>query len=205
MVIAVIQLMASAMSSTSKSERQYSPVLSFERPMAPKARIAMAVEPSSGTAVWVTMSFAAFMRSDPRWMAMSMPSVMTMALSTSITRAMMRAPSEMRSSVSPQKFITIIVPQIVMSRIAPIIRPLRSPMKMRRTMMTITTAWARFITKSLIDSVTVSAWNEILCSSTPSGIFDPRLRMWRWTASPMVTTLPPLTVEIPSPTAGLPS
>ena len=69
-----------------------------------------------------------------------MPSVMTMALSTSITRAMMRAPSEMRSRISPVCSMMIIVPHMVMNRIAPMMSPLRTPIARSKTTKTITTA-----------------------------------------------------------------
>ena len=58
-VTAVIQLKPREIRRTTNKERQYSPVLSSERPMAPKASTAIAVEPSSGIAVCETTSFAA--------------------------------------------------------------------------------------------------------------------------------------------------
>lgn len=71
MVIAVIQLKPREIRRTTKRERQYSPVLSSESPIAPKASTAIAVEPSRGIAVCETTSFAAFNLSFPRCMATS--------------------------------------------------------------------------------------------------------------------------------------
>ena len=47
-VIDATQLQASEMKMTQNSDRVYSPVLSFDRPMAAKATTAIAVAPNSG-------------------------------------------------------------------------------------------------------------------------------------------------------------
>ena len=63
-----------------------------------------------------------------------------MALSTSIPRAMTRAPSEIRSSVTPITLMKMKVPMMVTIRTEPMMSPLRRPMKINRTMMTMPTA-----------------------------------------------------------------
>ena len=79
----------------------YSPVLSWLVPMAAKARMAMAVAPARGIAVCLTTAMAASLACSPRCMRIRMPSTTTMALSTSMPRAMIRAPREIRSRTTP--------------------------------------------------------------------------------------------------------
>jgi len=165
----------------------------------------MAVPPSSGMAVLPTTSMAACRGLTPLPMLMSMPSTTTMALSTSMPRAMIRAPREMRSRTTPCIFRKMKLPQIVKSRMNPISSPLRSPMNNRSTTITMTMASARLITKPLMAVVTASDCMEITPNSMPTGICSINSRMRTLSASPMVTTLPPATVEMPRPTASLPS
>jgi hypothetical protein len=90
----VIQLSSSEISMTRNSERVYSPVLSGEKPIGTKARTAMKVAPSKGMAVCWVISLAALMRSMPREIRTRMPSVTTIALSTSMPSAMISAPGK---------------------------------------------------------------------------------------------------------------
>ena len=64
--------------------------------MGAKAVIAMMVAPSKGHFVCLTTELAACNLVMPRCKPMSMPSVTTMALSTSIPSAMMSPPREIR-------------------------------------------------------------------------------------------------------------
>ena len=139
-VTAVIQLSPSEMNTTWKSDRQYSPVPSSERPIAPNAMIATAVAPRSGIACWPTTSRAASSAFCPSWILTSMPSTTTIALSTSMPNAMISAPREMRSSATFQGPMKIKVPLMVRTRTKPMIMLLRSPMKIRSTPITIATA-----------------------------------------------------------------
>ena len=69
--------------------------------MAEKARIPMTVPPSSAQMVLPTASRAASRGPTPDCIRTCMHSAMTMALSTSIPRAMTSAPREMRCSSMP--------------------------------------------------------------------------------------------------------
>ncbi len=86
---------------TVKSDRQNSPVLSGDRPIAAKAMMATTVAPSSGVDVWPVTSRAASSASIPPLIRTNMPSMITIALSTSMPSAMISAPSEMRSRATP--------------------------------------------------------------------------------------------------------
>ena len=203
-MIANTQLRSSEIISTLKSEPQYSPVESCEAPIGAKERIAITVAPRSGHCDCFTTLIAAWVRLSPFSAAMSTASVMTMALSTSIPSAMMNAPSEMRSKMRPISFITATVAKTVRSRIAPMRTPLRIPMVKRRTAITITTDSTRFTTKPFTASSTVEAWCETMPNSIPIGVSGRSSFMRLSMAAPIVITLPPFTVEMPSPTAGLP-
>ena len=128
-VTAVTQLSESDVRTTWNSERQNSPVLSCDVPIAANPRMAMAVAPNSGTADCFTTSDAARFGSTPFSMRISIPSTTTMALSTSMPSAMISAPSEMRSRATPIGPRKMNVPAIVSRRMKPIRRPLRTPMK----------------------------------------------------------------------------
>ncbi len=204
MVTAVNQLIISEIRITENSERQYSPVLSGDRPIAPKAATATTVAPSSGIAVCPTTSFAAVSPSVPCSIFTRIPSVTTIALSTSMPSAMTSAPSEMRSRMIPCICMMMNVPMIVTSRIEPMIVALRRPMNSISTTITIATASARLIRKPLIDWTTARDCNEMMLRSIPSGACDSSSARRRSTPSPITTTLPPRTVEMPKPTARSP-
>jgi hypothetical protein len=126
--------------------------------MALKARMPTAVPPSRGHWVACTTSTAARVRSSPFCSRTRIPSVTTMALSTSIPSAMISAPSEMRCMAIPSRCIAISVPATVSSRMAPTMRPLRRPMKSTSTRTTITTAATRLATKPSTAVRTASDW-----------------------------------------------
>ncbi|MBW2236480.1 MAG: hypothetical protein JRG85_13920 [Deltaproteobacteria bacterium] len=168
-VTAVTQDRESDMSTTLNSERQYSPVPSLERPMAPKASTATAVAPSSGTEVCPTTSMPAASAAMPFCILTITPSTTTMALSTSMPSAMTRAPSEIRSRATSHGPMKMKVPQMVNARTKPMIRLLRRPMKSTSTPMTMATASTRLTRKALIAVVVAADWSEAMPASTPSG------------------------------------
>ena len=204
-VTAVTQLRSSETATTWKRERQNSPVLSCEVPIAAKARIAITVAPSRGVADWLTTSDAAWRGSALCSSLTSIPSTITIALSTSIPSAMISAPREMRSSATPIGLRKMKLPAIVSTRTKPIRAALRRPMKKRSTTITIATACSRLVTNPLMAVLTASDCNETIPISTPSGICELISRTRASSAWPMVTTLPPETVEMPRPTASFPS
>ncbi len=134
-----------------------------------------------------------------------MPSTTTMALSTSIPRAMIRAPREMRSSATPIGARKMNEPTIVSTRMKPIRSPERTPMKKSSTTMTINTACHRLVTNPAIAVVTAPDCRETMPISMPSGICWVSSRILCSTAWPMTTTLPPEAVEMPTPIDRRPS
>ena len=79
------------------------------------------------------------------------------------------------------------------------IRPDRSPMNTSSTTITMATAWARLTMKLSMASVTTSPWKNMKSRSIPSGVIGASSARRAATSSPITTTLPPDTVEIPSP------
>ncbi|OPZ41070.1 MAG: hypothetical protein BWY99_00235 [Synergistetes bacterium ADurb.BinA166] len=94
-VTARIQLSSRDMLTTWNRLLQNSPVLSGESPIGAKAIAAMIVAPSRGTWVCLTTSIAEDAPSRPLCIPTRIPSATTMALSTSMPSAIMRAPREM--------------------------------------------------------------------------------------------------------------
>ncbi len=114
------------------------------------------VAPRSGHCVFLTASSAASSRRFPRCTPVSIPSVTTIALSTSMPIAMMSAPSEIRSISRPNWFMKKIVPSTVRNSTDPTVRPARHPIDTIRTITTMATDSARLIRKSLIDRFTTT-------------------------------------------------
>ncbi len=133
-----------------------------------------------------------------------MPSVTTMALSTSMPSAMISAPSEMRCIAMPAPYIAISVPATVSTSTAPMISPLRRPMKSSSTTTTMATAPARLATKLSTAARTESDWYDTTFSSMPTGRWPSSSDSRCLTASPICTTLPPSTLDTPRPMAGRP-
>ena len=123
----------------------YSPVASSESPIDAKAKIATIVAASKGNAVCFITFEAASLGSIPLLSRTKIPSTTTIALSTSIPRAIINAPKETRSSITPKEFIKIKVARIVTKRTLPMIKPLRNPIKTNNTKTTIATASIKFI------------------------------------------------------------
>ena len=162
----------------------------------------MAVAPNSGKAVCPITSLAASRGSFPTCMRTRIPSVTTIALSTSMPRAMIRPPKEIRSRMIP--FIPMMMkdPMIVVTSTPPMISPLRRPMKMRRTTITMATASIRLRIKPLIEATTACDWSEMTPNWTPSGISGNSSCIRLSSPCPILTTFPPSTVETPMQTAG---
>src|SRR6516162_10619160 len=120
MVIDDTQLKLRAIRMTQNRELQYSPVESSDRPMAAKAMTPMAVAPKSGHWFCATMSRTTSSFSSPDSIPTLIPSMTMIALSVSMHRAMMSAPSEMRSSRrSPFMYMTRNVPIMVRNSTMP--------------------------------------------------------------------------------------
>ena len=130
----------------------------------------MAVAPKSGHWFSATTSRTTCNLSRPFSMPTLMPSMTMMALSVSMHKAMISAPSEMRSmSRSPLRYMTRNVAMMVRKRTPPMIRLVLRPMAKKRTTKTIVTALARLKTNSLVAAATASGWKLISPISMPTG------------------------------------
>ena len=89
--------------------------------------IPITVAPSSGMDVELSVSAAAFIALFPRAMPITIPSVITMALSTSIPIAMIRAPRLIRSIAIPKTDMKNSVTNTVSPSVVPTTRPARQP------------------------------------------------------------------------------
>ena len=136
-MIASTQLNSSDMPQTSNKEPRYSPVESADRPMGANAATPMMVAASSGKRVLATAETADSLGVSPCLMRVIMPSVTTMALSTSIPIAIIMAPSEIRCSSIPRAAMMPIVPVTVSISTAPTMTPARQPMNRHSAMMTV--------------------------------------------------------------------
>ena len=115
--------------------------------MGMKARMAMSVAPSSGMAVFLPMEVRASARGLPLRRSTSMPSTMTMALSTSIPMARMNAAKDTRCNVPSKPLRTRNEPKTMTANDMPSITPDLNPMKKISTTTTITTDSSRLIRK----------------------------------------------------------
>jgi hypothetical protein len=158
MVTAKSQLSSIEYRITQNSEPAYSPMSVGDRPMALKARMPTAVPPSSGHCVACTTAMAAARRSSPRCRRTRMPSVTTMALSTSMPSAMISAPKEMRCIAMPSSCIAMSVPATVKTSTTPTMSALCTPMNSTSTPTTMTTAAIRLDTKPFTAARTESDW-----------------------------------------------
>ena len=91
-----------------------------------------------------------------------MPSMTTMALSTNIPMATIKAPREIRCKVPPAASKMGKVAKMVSSNPVPMITPLRKPMKTISTTITITTDARRFHIKPSTALFTKSGWKNTL-------------------------------------------
>ena len=180
------------------------PLSESDSPKGVKARMAMRVEASRGQRVCLTMARQASRLPTPRITPTMAPSTTTIALSTSIPRAMISAPSDNRCNSQPSIFIRMKVPSTVSSRVAPTIRPLRQPMVTSNAQITITTAAPRLSRKPSTARSTSLGWLYRFSTEIPAG------RNWRSCSSrscmrcPTSTTLTPAAKEMPTAIAGSP-
>ena len=182
----------------------YSPVASSDRPMGANAMMAITVAPSSGQMVWRTISTAASSFDIPRFMPTRMPSVTTMALSTSMPRAIISAPREIRCRSMASTFMTIKVPRMVSSSTPPISRPERTPMNTSNTAMTMAMASPRLSRKAPTELSTSWGWLYTVASSMPAGRWYSSSARRCSTRAPTSTTLTPFEKEIPRVRAASP-
>ena len=114
--MAVTQLSSREIINTWNSDRQYSPVESSDR-----GRWGEGDDGDQGGAQQRQVGLfddgpRRFQSARPRWRPTRMPSTTTMALSTSMPRAITRAPREMRCSSMPSRRIKIKLPSTVRAR-----------------------------------------------------------------------------------------
>ena len=155
-VTARTQLVSSEMAITAKSENRNSPVASGDSPIPENAMIPITVAPSKGIDVALSVSAAASSALFPRAMPITIPSVMTMALSTSIPIAMIRAPRLIRSICIPNTDMKNSVEKTVSPRVEPTTRPARQPMVSISAPTTIATDCPRLTRKLETDSSTTT-------------------------------------------------
>ena len=154
---------------TIKRSRTYTPAVSGLIKIGKKANIAIRVAPSSGIAVFLPMEVSASLRGLPALRSTRMPSTITMALSTSIPIARMKAPRETLCRVPSKKLSTRKEPKTITTSESPRIMPLFSPIKKMSTTTTISTDSSRFSRKVLSESDTLSGWKKTFSYSTPTG------------------------------------
>ena len=141
------QLSSKDTASTMNRSRVYTPAVSGDRKMGRKAMMAISVAPSRGIAVWRPMAVIASMRFLPAFRSTSMPSTMTMALSTSIPIASTKAASDTRCMVPSAVYRNRNEPNTVTMRLMPMMIPLLKPMASIRITTTMMTDSIRLMTK----------------------------------------------------------
>ena len=129
----------------------------------------MTVAANSGKRVVVTAAMADSRGLSPCLMRVIMPSVTTMALSTSMPIAIIMAPSEMRCSSMPAAAITPIVPVTVSNSTAPTITPARHPMNKHSAAMTVVMEAVRLSKNWVIDRSTSRCCSKSGIISMPTG------------------------------------
>ena len=202
-VTAVTQLRTSETNTTWYSERQNSPVLSSEVPMAAKARMAMTVAPSSGMADCFTTAIAAWVGSSPfaepdQHAVDDDDGVVDQHAQGDDQRAQRDALQGHAHGAQEDE-----APAIVSSSTKPISSPLRSPMKNSRTTITIATAWREADDEAADRRRHRLGLSEMIPNSMPSGISDSSSSDALLAAPrPSSTTLPPRTVEMPEADGG---
>ena len=120
-------------------------------------------------AVFRPISVIASRRGFPVFRPTRMPSVITMALSTSIPIAKMKDASEtlcIVPSINPRNRNE---PITITTRLIPIISPLLKPIVITRMAMTISTDSIRLMANVVSEDVTSSGWKKTLWYSTPTG------------------------------------
>ena len=130
--------------------------------MGKKAMMAIKVAPSNGMAVCRPMAVNASIRGFPFFRSTKMPSTITMALSTNIPIAKMKAPKETRCIVPSNDCKNRKVPSTVTTKLTPMISPLLNPMVSIKMKTTIATDSIKLITKVPKESFTRSDWKNTL-------------------------------------------
>ena len=130
----------------------------------------MSVAPSKGIAVRRPMVVRASMRERPCFKSTSMPSTMTMALSTSIPMARMNAARLTRCSVPSKPPSTSNEPKTMVRRLRPMMSPDLKPIVKMRTTTTISTDSSRFTRNVLSADSTRSGWLNTFSNFTPKGM-----------------------------------
>ena len=120
--------------------------------------MAISVAPSSGMAVCRPMAVIASMRGLPAFRSTSMPSMMTMALSTSMPIARTKAPSDTRCMVPFMVCRNRNEPNTVTTRLMPMMTPLLKPMAIIRMMTTMATDSIRLTMNVPSELPTRSGW-----------------------------------------------
>ena len=152
---------------------------------------AITVAPSRGHAWPLAAATAALTRSVPRCMRTTMLSDTKQELSTIMPMAMISAPSDMRCRSMPNTAMAANVPRMMNISIEPMMRPIFSPLGMIKTTSTMPTAISKLSRNALIDSLTKSDCQAILCSSIPIGRSRVSSSSRRSIFAPVSTTLPP--------------
>ena len=139
-----------------KRSLTYTPAVSGERNTGRNARIAMSVAPRSGIAVFLPIAVSASMRGFPLFRSTRMPSIMTMALSTSIPIARINAPKDTRCILPSAIPRSRKEPMTITMRDMPMIMPLLMPITSMSIAITITTDSMRLMKNVESASVTRS-------------------------------------------------
>ena len=143
-IIANIQLNEREIINTVNKDDKNSPAAFGDILKGRKAKMATAVAPSNGSAVFFAVFIKALFLSIPDFKSTKIPSATTMALSTNIPIARIIAANETRCRGRPMANITIKVPMMVKTKPLEISKPERSPIANISTTITIPTDTARF-------------------------------------------------------------
>ena len=122
--------------------------------------MAIKVAPNRGIAVFLAILVKAAGLGIPRFKSTRIPSTITIALSTSIPIATIKAARETRCKVPSSKYRITKAPKTIMTRPVPIITPLRNPIVSINTRITTSTDSTRLIIKVPIASLTRSGWKN---------------------------------------------
>ena len=131
--------------------------------------------------------------------------MMTMALSTNIPIATMKAPNEMRCKVVPHINSMGNDTAMVNTRPKPMMAPLRNPIVNTSTRITINTDSSRFSMNEWMASSTLSGWKNIFSVSIPAGTRSITLSNLASTNFPTSGTIASDSMAKQMANAGLPS
>ena len=142
---------------TLKMSAVYSPTADSARKIGRKAAAVVREEVRRGTAISPPAATAASTAPSPRSRLTRTASAITMALSTSSPREMIRAARDIWLTVMPKKPITENVAKIAAGTSMPTISPVRRPRNSSITTTTITMAWSRLSRKFPTPASTTAA------------------------------------------------